>query len=280
LSDEVVVARNLSHVYSNGVVALNNINLSIHRGEFVALIGHNGSGKTTLAKHINGLLKPTVGEVIVHGFDTRKVSVADLARKVGYVFQNPDHQICMKTVWEELAFGPRNLGFTENEVKKIVNETLRIFNLEKFKDVHPFLLSKADRLRVALCSVLTMRPETLIVDEPTTGQDMKQSYEVMETLKKLNKEGRTVIFITHNMRLVAEYAKRAIIMCDGRILIDGSVREVFNNFEVLSKAQLKPSQIMLLAARMSDYGINALTVEEFFEEIKKSLVKTVDKTHK
>ncbi|MEM0383248.1 MAG: ATP-binding cassette domain-containing protein [Candidatus Caldarchaeum sp.] len=271
MSDEVVVkAENLSHVYPNGVVALKNVNIEIRRGEFVAIIGHNGSGKTTLAKHINGLLKPTSGRIEVHGIDTRKASVADIARKVGYVFQNPDHQICMRTVWEELAFGPRNLGFTEDEVKKVVDETLVLFGLDKYRDVHPFLLSKADRLRIALCSVLTMRPETLVVDEPTTGQDMRQSYEVMEMLKKLNSEGKTIIFITHNMRLVAEYAHRAVIMSDGEVLLDGSTKEVFNAFGVLAKAQLKPPQITILASKLRDYhdGRTVLTVNEFYSIVK------------
>lgn len=257
-------------MYPNGVVALKNVNIEIRRGEFVAIIGHNGSGKTTLAKHINGLLKPTSGRIEVHGIDTRKASVADIARKVGYVFQNPDHQICMRTVWEELAFGPRNLGFTEDEVKKVVDETLVLFGLDKYRDVHPFLLSRADRLRIALCSVLTMRPATLVVDEPTTGQDMRQSYEVMEMLKKLNSEGKTIIFITHNMRLVAEYAHRAVIMSDGEVLLDGSTKEVFNAFDVLAKAQLKPPQITILASKLRDYhdGRTVLTVNEFYSTVK------------
>ncbi|MEM0349818.1 MAG: ATP-binding cassette domain-containing protein [Candidatus Caldarchaeum sp.] len=274
-NDNVIEAKNLSHVYSNGVVALHNVNLSIRRGEFVALIGHNGSGKTTLAKHINGLLKPTSGQMIVHGIDTREASVADLAKKVGYVFQNPDHQICMRTVWEELAFGPRNLGTSEDEVKQVVDETLRLFGLDRYRDVHPFLLSKADRLRVALCSVLTMRPDTLVVDEPTTGQDMRQSYEVMEILKKLNKEGKTVVFITHNMRLVAEYADRCIIMKDGKVFIDKPTRQALTDFEKLRDAQLKPPQVTILSSRMANLGFEepSLTVAEFVESVKNLLNK-------
>jgi energy-coupling factor transporter ATP-binding protein EcfA2 len=266
LSNEYVVdVRNVSHVYSNNIVALNNVNLKIRRGEFLAIIGHNGSGKTTLAKHINGLLKPTAGEVIVHGMDTRRHSVAEIARKVGYVFQNPDHQICMKTVYDELAFGPRNLGYPEEEVRRIVDDMLALFNLDKYGEAHPFLLSKADRLRIALCSILTMKPETLIVDEPTTGQDMRQSYEVMEILKRLNIEGKTVIFITHNMRLVAEYAKRSAIMNNGRIIMDGPTAEVFNKFEALSLAQLKPPQVTILASKLVDHfkEFRVLNVDDF-----------------
>jgi len=270
LSEEYVVeVRNVSHVYSNNVVALSNVDLKISRGEFLAIIGHNGSGKTTLAKHINGLLKPTSGEVIVHGMDTRKHSVAEIARKVGYVFQNPDHQICMKTVYDELAFGPRNLGYPEDEVRRRVDEMLAVFNLDKYRNAHPFLLSKADRLRIALCSVLTMKPETLIVDEPTTGQDMRQSYEVMEILKTLNKEGKTVVFITHNMRLVAEYAKRSVVMNNGRILLDGPTADVFSNFELLSKAQLKPPQVTIIASKLRGYikESRILNVDDFLRVI-------------
>jgi len=257
----------LTHAYGGRVLALREVDLRILNGEFVAIIGQNGSGKTTLAKHFNGLLKPTSGQVTVHGVETRRASVTDLARKVGYVFQNPDHQLCMRTVEEELRFGPRNLGTPEDEISARVEKVLTTFDLKQYMDSHPFLLAKADRLRVAFCSVLTMEPETIVVDEPTTGQDMRQCYEVMNVLKDLNGKGRTIVIITHNMRLVAEYAMRTIVMKQGQIIMDAPTAEVFSQPAMLAETYLSPPQITQLGQRLASYGIplGVLSVSEMHE---------------
>jgi len=279
MSHEVVIeTRHLTHVYAGGVLALNHIDLKIERGNFVAIIGQNGSGKTTLAKHFNGLLKPTSGEVIVHGTNVEGAPIADLSRKVGYVFQNPDHQLCTTTVEEELSFGPRNLGIEPDEIKSRVLRLLRVFNLEEYRETHPFLLSRADRLRVAVCSILAMEPETIVVDEPTTGQDMRQSYEVMELLKQLNENGHTIVFITHNMRLVAEYARRTVVMKQGTIVMDDSTAEVFSSPDILAETYLSPPQITQLAQQLDRYGIprGILSVREMNEVMQKIIKPRID----
>ena len=254
----------LEHVYSGRVRALRGVDLQIRSGEFLAIIGQNGSGKTTLTKHFNGLLKPTTGDVIVNGINTKRASIAQLAKNVGYVFQNPDHQLCTRTVQEELSFGPKNLGVDPAEIKGRVDDIIRAFDLERYRQTHPFLLGRADRLRVAVCSILTMEPEIVVVDEPTTGQDMRQSYELMEILKRLNEQGRTIVFITHNMRLVAEYARRTVVMRQGSIVMDDRTAAVFSHPDVLADTFLSPPQITQLAQRLGGFGIppGVLSVKE------------------
>ena len=230
------------------------------------ILGQNGSGKTTLVKHFNGILKPTRGEVIVYGMDTRTASIAELAKKVGYVFQNPDHQIFSRTVREEIAFGPKNLKLSEEEIDERVAEAARILKIEEYLDENPFNLSWGLRQRVAIASILSMKPEVLIVDEPTTGQDHKTGREIMEILCKLNKEGITIIVITHDMKLAAEYAQRAIVMKEGHILLDGNIRDVFSKIEVLKEAYLMPPQITQSSLKLcKDVVPTAFRVEEFIQ---------------
>ena len=262
----VIIVRDLWHVYLGGIEALKGVSLEIYPREFIVILGQNGSGKTTLVKHFNGLLKPTRGEVIVYGMDTKTVSIAELAKKVGYVFQNPDHQIFSRTVREEIAFGPKNLKLSEEEIDERVAEAARILKIEEYLDENPFNLSWGLRQRVAIASILSMKPEVLIVDEPTTGQDHKTGREIMEILCKLNKEGITIIVITHDMKLAAEYAQRAIVMKEGHILLDGNIRDVFSKIEVLKEAYLMPPQITQLSLKLRKYGVpTALRVEEFIQ---------------
>jgi energy-coupling factor transport system ATP-binding protein len=269
----IIRVKNLTHVYPDGTLALEGINLEIYEGEFIGIIGQNGSGKTTLVKHFNGLLKPTKGEVFIDGVNTKNLTVAQLSTKVGYVFQNPDHQICQSTVFDEVAFGPRNLGLSENEIKERVQLALKAVGIEKLSRKHPLLVSKGERQRIAIASVLAMRPKILIIDEPTTGQDYGQSKEIMDLINELNKEGITVIVISHNMRLIAEYTKRVIVFFQGRIILDGTTRYVFSQHEVLEKAFIKPPQITRLAQMLMDHGFKSdiLFVHEMYEEFKNKL---------
>jgi energy-coupling factor transporter ATP-binding protein EcfA2 len=273
--DLVVETRQLQHVYSGKVQALKGVDLKIRRGEFLAIIGQNGSGKTTLTKHFNGLLKPTTGDVIIEGLNTKDMSIAELAKRVGYVFQNPDHQLCSRTVQEELSFGPKNIGVDPAEIKARVDRVIKTFDLEQYRQTHPFLLGRADRLRVAVCSILTMEPEIIAVDEPTTGQDMRQSYEVMNMLKNLNERGRTIVFITHNMRLVAEYARRTVVMRQGMIVMDDKTSAVFSRPDILGDTFLSPPQITQLAQRLGKYGIppGVLSVNEMDGIMSKRIIK-------
>ena len=265
----LVNVENLTYIYPDGTLALENINLTIEPGEFLAFIGQNGSGKTTLSKNIAGLLKPTKGRVLVEGKDTRDMPTSELAVKVGYIFQNPDHQLFNQTVYDEIAYGPRNLKLPKEEVDKRVLESMKTVGLgEDYKLSHPFFLSKGLRQRVAIASILALRPKLIIVDEPTTGQDFKQSIEIMNFLQKLNKLGHTIIIITHDMPIVARYARRTVCMSRARILLDGPTSEVFEQVETLKKAYIKPPDITRLAHALRKYGYKPgiLSVDEMIDE--------------
>lgn len=174
----------LDFEYPDGTQALKDINLDIVKGEFIALIGQNGSGKTTLSKCLNGLYKPTAGDIIVDGLNSKDSSIVQMVRRVGYVFQNPDHQLFNSNCWDEIAYGPRNIQLSDDEVKERVEEAIQVVGLPKvYHDEHPFFLSKGLRQRVAIASILALRPQVIIVDEPTTGQDTKQSLEIMDFLR-------------------------------------------------------------------------------------------------
>jgi energy-coupling factor transport system ATP-binding protein len=260
----------LDFSYPDGTRALADIDLSIQAGEFIALIGQNGSGKTTLSKCLNGLYKPTSGEVLVDGLNSKQTSIVQMVRRVGYVFQNPDHQLFNSNCWDEIAYGPRNIQLPEDEVKIRVEEAAHVVGLpEAFYEEHPFFLSKGLRQRVAIASILALRPQVIIVDEPTTGQDSRQSLEIMEFLKDLNeKHGHTIVIITHDMYIVAQYARRVILMSEGRILADGSTSDVFSQPETLQRAFLEPPQITQLAQSVEELGFRpgTLTAEEMFDQ--------------
>ncbi len=244
--------------------ALLGIDLSIYEGEFVALLGQNGSGKTTLAKHFNGLLKPSSGRVLVRGRPTTDYSHRELARLVGYVFQNPDHQIFARTVREEVGFSLKVLGESSSAIEKRTEEALEIVGLVGYEEKNPFVLTKGQRQRVAVASVLTAQPEAIILDEPTTGLDHYHQQKMMEILRRLNRKGHTIIIITHSMGLAAEYATRTIVLKDGLILADGPTRVVFSDEARLARASLCPPPIVQLSNWL---GTQALTVEQMVEEL-------------
>ncbi|MFW6116657.1 MAG: energy-coupling factor ABC transporter ATP-binding protein [bacterium] len=256
----------VTYRYADGTVALRGIDLSINHGDFIALIGQNGSGKTTLSKCLNGLFKPTEGRVLVDGLDTKTTSITQMAKRVGYVFQNPDHQLFNNNVWDELAYGPRNIQLPTEEVKARVEEAASVVRLEEgHMKEHPFFLTKGLRQRVAIGSILALRPKVIIVDEPTTGQDRRQSLEIMDFLQDLHRErGHIIIIITHDMPIVARYAKRTLALGEGRLLADGSTREVFAQPDVLAQTFVEPPQITQLAQSCTDlgFGPDTMTVEE------------------
>jgi len=266
----LITVDNLSFTYPDGTPALFNIDLEIREQEFIALIGQNGSGKTTFSKCLNGLLKPTRGKVFVGELDTQqKGIVKQLVTKVGYVFQNPDHQLFNRSVWSEIAYGPNNLGLSEAEIKERVEEAALVAGVhESIFETHPYFLDKGLRQRVAIASILAMRPKTIIVDEPTTGQDVRQSIEVMNFLRSLWKdEGHTVIIITHEMRIVADYAERTVVLGQGRKLLDGPTREVFAQPDILEETYVQPPQITQLGQALQSDGLpgDVMTVAEMKE---------------
>ncbi|RLE87049.1 MAG: ABC transporter ATP-binding protein [Thermoprotei archaeon] len=261
----------VKHIYPDGVVALRGVSLRIHAGELVALVGPNGSGKTTLAKIISGLLRPTEGEVRLLGKPIEEYDRLHLSALIGYVYQNPDHQIFNQSVYDEVAFGLRLRGLPEEEVEKRVRRALRIFGLEGLEEEHPFFLSKGEKRRLALASVYVLDPKILVVDEPTTGQDMRFSETLMQLLKKLSEEGRAVIVITHAVPLASRYVDRMIVLREGRIIGDGGPREILTS-PIASEGRLVMPQILRLYRKLGlDPSLAPLTVDEFLSVVEIAL---------
>lgn len=260
--EPLITCKGLEHMYPNGFKALRGVNLEINRGEIVAIVGQNGSGKTTLVKHFNGLFMPTAGEIDVDGKPTRAQGVFELGKKVGYVFQNPDHQIFSDTVFEEVAYSLKLRGADEDLIKQRVAEALEAVGLVGFEKEDPFALTKSGRQRVAVAAVLAAKPDVLILDEPTTGLDYAEQRSMMELVKHLNQEGSTIIFVTHHMWVVAEYAHRVYVVKDGLIMLEGTPREVFAHEEELNNAFLRPPHLVSLSNRL---GKTMLNVDEMVE---------------
>lgn len=263
---------NLNFQYTSNQTILHSINLAIHKGEFVAIIGPNGSGKTTLTKHFNGLLKPLVGEVLVDGRSTRKYSTSHLATTVGYVFQNPDHQIFCSTVEKEVEYGLENTNLNESEIRQRVDQVLKLTGLEQYRTEHPMSLGKGDRQMIAVASILALKPEILVVDEPTTGLDWAGINKMMSLIKQLHQNGTTIVMISHDMEIVAQYAERVIVMKEGGILLDGSKKEVFLQSDSLTQTGIIPPQVSRLSVGLRSYGICAafLYPEELIEAIEQA----------
>jgi energy-coupling factor transport system ATP-binding protein len=244
MSEVIIECQNLGHIYKRGpVVALKDVNLKICSQEIIGVIGQNGSGKTTLVKHFNGLLKPTSGKVIVNGKDTANRKVQELAAHVGYVFQNPNHQLFAKTVSDELEFGPRNLGLSEEEVVERREKAIEFFGLEHLRELHPYRISFPLRKLVSMASVYTMRPAVFILDEPTTGQDNITTRTVYRLIERLREEGATVVCVAHDMILLAEVVERIIVMRNSALIADASPRDVFANLDLMHSTHITPPQI-------------------------------------
>jgi energy-coupling factor transport system ATP-binding protein len=250
------------------VLALKGINLKIHEGEFVGVIGQNGSGKSTLVKNLVGLLRPTKGEIFVAGENARNKTVPQLATRIGLVLQNPDHQLFKYRARDEIEFGLRNLGLPDDLVQTRVDEVLQTLELTHLKESYPLSLSFGDRMKLTVASVVAMKPSVMIFDEPTTGQDYRGRHEIMQVAKKLHDTGLTMIVISHDMELIAEYVERVVVLGEGQILADGASNDVFAHPEILEKTFLKPPQISTLAQSLSKYGLrNATTIDEMLAEI-------------
>lgn len=241
--------------YPNGQRALTDVTADIAAGEVLGVVGQNGSGKTTLVKHFNGLLKPTEGTVEVEGKDTRRDSVQRLSAKVGYVFQNPNHQLFAKSVDEELAFGPKNLRLPEDEIRDRVEDALGFFGLTDVRDQHPYRLSFPIRKVVGMASIYAMAPQAMVLDEPTTGQDNAGILLVRTLIDRLRNEGITVVVVSHDMPLIAETTERALVMYDTHLIADGTPQEVFADQGVLKRTNLQRPQVARLCRRLSDERI-------------------------
>lgn len=261
-----IVVDNVSFVYPDGKKALDGVSLQVFQGEILAIFGHNGSGKTTLAKHFNGLLRPTKGGVLVEGTDTKSVSVSQLATKVGYVFQNPDHQIFAKTVAEELSFGPRNLGWPEDRVREAVDAILVELNLQSYREKDPFFLGLAERKLLAIASILIMKPQILVLDEPATGADYTINTRIIEYVRELNRKGMTIVVITHDVAAAAGYAHRLLVMKSGQVILEGEPGLVFQQEELLRQCYVDAPAVTKLGQELSKRGWQSemYTVEQAY----------------
>lgn len=264
--EQVVEVRNLEHVYPPNIPALRGVSLSIRAGEIIGIIGQNGSGKTTLARHLVGLLKPSNRDAVlrVMGKDITKMKIIDIIRMINYVFQNPDDQIFADTVQDEIAFAPMMLGMPPAQSQPIIEQILETFHLKGHEKDFTMSLPEDLKTYLSIACVLPLQPEILLIDEPTTGLDTRGEKLMMESLETLRRQGRTIVIITHNMKTVAQHCDRAFVMAKGKIILEGTPREIYTQTEKLLEADIKPPQITQLGQRLGDLGFpgNVLTVEE------------------
>ena len=277
----LLIADHISYIYSPGTAyekkALDDVSLTINKGEFVGIIGHTGSGKSTLIQHFNGLEKATSGTIYFDGQDIydKDFNMKSLRSRVGLVFQYPEHQLFETTVLEDVKFGPKNLGIGKVEVDLRAFEAIKQVGLsEKCYDDSPFELSGGQKRRVAIAGVLAMKPQILILDEPTAGLDPRGRDEILDQIAKLHKEGLTVILVSHSMEDVAKYADRIIAMNSGKVAFDGTPKEVFRHYKELERMGLSAPQITYVMQEMKELGLDVdmdvSTVEEAKEEILKA----------
>ena len=260
-----IIIEELNHIYDIGspfeTNALNSVSLQIEKGDFVGLIGHTGSGKSTLIQHMNGLLKPTSGKILINGFDitSSKAKLSEIRKKVGLVFQYPEYQLFEETVEKDVAFGPNNLGIEPEEVNRRVKESLEMVGLdyEEIRGKSPFELSGGQKRRVAIAGVIAMKPEVLILDEPTAGLDPKGRDEILEQILALHaKQGITVILVSHSMEDIARYVRKIFVMDGGSLVLAGDPAEVFSHVEKLEEIGLAAPQVTYVAKALAEKGID------------------------
>ncbi len=268
----MIEARDVHFSYPNRVEALKGVSITIKDGEFVAIMGQNGAGKSTLVKHFNGLLKPKMGTVRVDGVETTKTSVAALSRNVGFVFQNPDHQLFSETVEDEIAFALKNFGFEPKVIEDRVTWALNLLSLTQYRKTSPFLLSGGERKRVALASVLAWDPKTLILDEPTIGQDHEQKEILCQFILQMQTQGKTVVIVTHDVEFVAESNPRVVLMKEGKIVADGVGKDILTDPALLELASIVLPQIAQIFTKLSHLGFpkNIIDIYEAKEIILKA----------
>lgn len=256
---EMIRFENVSFVYPNGFCAVKDLSFSVQQGENIAVVGQNGAGKSTAAKLVNGLLKPTDGKVTVAGKDTRRYSAAQLARHVGYIFQNPDDQIFHSTVEAELRFGPKVLGFDREKISRMVQYAAQLCGIEDCLHMNPYDLPLSVRKFVTIASVIAMDPEVLILDEPTAGQDLRGMQKLAHLLSVLQQAGKTLLTVTHHMEFTAEHFDRVMVMANQHLLRSGSPEEIFRDGALLEEGMLKRPFICELACAL---GIQETVVSE------------------
>lgn len=277
-NDDVVInIQDVSFSYNQVNRVLDRVNLTIYAGELVAILGRNGSGKTTLVRHIIGLQQPDQGVVMVLGKDVSQTPTYELAQNVGFCFQNPNHQIVSFNVKDEMRFGLKAHNIEENEFDERIQEALEFVNLQDYLDAEVFDLGKGQKQRLALASVLTLKPSILIIDEPTTGQDPKMTEEIFEIIRRLNESGTTILMITHKIDYAAAYAKRAIVLQHGKVSFDGSIRDLLVDVDLMRDNSLDLPDTTKLANKFGDYGVPPWYVKQ--EELENALNKIIKETN-
>lgn len=258
--------KNVSFQYPNGFLANENLSLNIEEGERVAIVGQNGAGKTTAVKLMNGLHKPTEGDVFVNGINTKDRTTAQIAKYVGYVFQNPDEQIFNPDVRSEVSYMPRHLKMEDDEVIRRIRWAMELTGVRKYQKVNPLDLPYPIRKFVTIAAVIAMEPQYIILDEPTAGQDLRGIEILEQLLDELQKKGTSVITITHDMEFVAKNFERVIAMANKKIIADGNVKDIFWNQKVLSESKIKKPQMAELAERLKMTG-NIIYMDELIRQI-------------
>lgn len=257
----------VSHTPEAQVLA--EVNFTINNGEFVAFVGSNGAGKSTTMRLMNGLLKPNSGEVLIDGIPTTQLKTSEIAHKVGFLFQNPDRQICCKTVREELEFGFKAQGALDDEARARVDEVIEEFGFNA--NVEPYFLNRGTRQLLALASIIVMAPQTIILDEPTTGLDYRECCKVMKAIEKLHKSGKTIVMVCHDMEVVADFADRVIVMTYGEMVADGPTFDILRNSEILKRSDLIAPQIISisqeLVARNPELAYSSIAQANFLQEL-------------
>jgi energy-coupling factor transporter ATP-binding protein EcfA2 len=248
----LIMIRDISYTYPNGTMALKNVNLSIYKGELVAIMGKNGAGKTSLIRTLNGLIRPTQGNIYIENENISSKTIATLSKKVGIIFQNPFHQLFSNSVEEEIKFSLKSLVHDKEEIQIIINKILNEFNLEKYKNRSPLNLSGGESKKLAIASIVCRDPEILVFDEPTLGQDAKEIEFFINLIKKERDNGKTIIIITHNIEFTYEHLPRTILMADGQIIADGPTTEILNNGLLIEQASLIQPQISQFCAALKE----------------------------
>jgi energy-coupling factor transport system ATP-binding protein len=269
-AEPVLRTSDLRYTYEDGTTALDGVDLTIRKGEYVAIVGQNGAGKSTLVRQFLRLLTATAGQVTAFGRDVDDYSVSELAQRIGYISQNPDNQIFCDTVAREVSFALDKLGFPKDEVKARVGWALEEMKLAWAADEHPLTLSKGDRSRIVIAAILAMKPEVLIFDEPTTGQDYRGARAILDLTRELHAAGRTIVVITHHLYLLPGYAERLVAMGKGRVLLDAPLRDAFYETATLRETFITPPQVIQLAEAIQPVGgppLRPLTADEFADAI-------------
>ena len=264
-----VEIKNLVHRYPTGDTALKGVTTTIEGTEPVAIIGQNGSGKTTLVKHLNGILRPTSGDILINGESINNKSTAQWSKQIGYLFQNPDDQLFLDTVQKELEFGPKRINMPPEDVKRNIAYAAEICNLQNSMEVHPFDLMQTEKKFCAIASIIAMDPEIIIFDEPTMGQDIEGSIRLANIINDLRNKGKLCITISHDMKFVVKEFRRIIVLCEGEILLDGDKYDVLSQPEMLKKSFVTPPPVTRVSQQV---GIQEpiFTVDELIQEIIKT----------